>query len=291
MPLSEDTYQMVYESRYAIGLARQEYFAGYLARFDQFLTELHRKHPYGRDKALYEKCSEVACFISGDTQWIPAHPKQSVLYRIANIKKTFFDNDDFRVVVREDAPGISPIRTEADISDLFDQLSFESSPDRNPIRWLNLSDYLEEYKAKRGFTWWTTLALSDAADAIDLLKKAHLIGLLNNWVGEYSLIMKLDLPKETQSIDSPTVWVPSVIDAYLSSIFKAQDQDKRPAHGTAINIKNPAEEGADEYVVRGNILSNIEFIPFRVPKLDWRHKEVEYGLESEDIYRAIIKNH
>lgn len=287
-----DVYHRVYKSRYEIGCNRQEHFTPELRAFNQFLTDLQRMHPYGKDPKLFDKCKSIRSFCNGDQAWIPAHPKQTTLYRIANLKKMFLANDDFIISVRDDAPRIKKIRTEADIPPAFDQLRY--SERHNPERWLRLSDYLSIYEPVRGLSWWTPFPLGEARDPVDLLSRVHRIGLPNDWIGEYSVIMKLDLSSsETPSTspNAPTVWVPSVIDACLSSIFKAQPQKSNPKSGIAINIKDPAKMGEEEYVVRGDILTNVQFRPIQVKKEYWHDSTVSYGNVSESLYQSIIDHH
>lgn len=283
-----DVLCQIYGDRLNIGKQRQRHFARTLDELDLILNQLNRLHPYRRDEELYERFMQVKPFYLPDRRWLPARPPEPVLYHIDNLKKLFLYSK--KNTVRQDG-GFGNVTLYSDIATVFRRIQQMTKDHKGG--WLPLSDLLSHYEPDRGFTWWTTRPFENVTNALELFQQANHMGIPNDWIDQYSVVMRIDWaslsPAHQRNL--PTVWIPSVVDALLSPIFRATIQDQSPNRGEAINLQNPSQPGADEYVIRGNLLPFLQIRLIEAPLLLRKHVTVKMCNVSNKLYQEILKYH
>lgn len=181
-----------------------------------------------------------AQFAAGGTG-LKAHYSGQFLYRISGIRK---------LVNFTQWRSPHPYYTDDDI---WLRLKLRSDVDG----WLPLSEYAEgALTGPRQITWWTD---SDPS-ATDIICAGHLIGLPNDWMAKYSVILRCRINSLT------TFAVPSVIDAFDGEIFHPTLDKRMPNEGVTINLEdlNHLGPGAREFVLGEISVGEVMFQPVLV---------------------------
>lgn len=137
--------------------------------------------------------------------------------------------------------------------------------------WLLLRNYANgKYGGFRNFTWWTSLEL----DPTDIVCKAHKLGVPNQWIPNYAIILRC--PVTHIKIDN-LHHVPTVIDGFHSEIFRPMDFRVSPlTSGRTIDLetKGQLKDGVEEFTLSPVPVSQIEFKPVLINTPDRDHRVV-----------------
>ncbi|MGA8429283.1 MAG: hypothetical protein WB729_05650 [Candidatus Sulfotelmatobacter sp.] len=124
--------------------------------------------------------------------------------------------------------------------------------------WLPLSNYTAGVlRGRRSFTWWTASNLSLGPAILN----GHRIGLPNNWIARYSVILRLDLTAQP-SLGT----VPTVIDGFDSIVFHSLEESSIPGMGKAIDLRHldALRPGSSEFVINDVPIEQLSCIPVEI---------------------------
>lgn len=117
--------------------------------------------------------------------------------------------------------------------------------------WANLSDFAKGHLTGfRGFTWWTSSEFFEQG----VLAAAHRVGLPNDWIPKYALVLRCSFPGQLLA-------TPTCIDGFFSPIFEVASFDGGDVRGFALDIsdRENLRRGAPEYVAGKVPSANVEF--------------------------------
>lgn len=242
----------LYNLRQAASLKRQRRHARALRKLDSVLRKKEREpqkdHPYGSyDRELNDDLMKQPCFAKGSRGFHRNIDEHGFIYRLSGIKELANDKS---------LNWFSHIKADQPARTLFKLISddFEQEGDLLP-----LSRYAEgSLKGYRNITFWTTHQLGSG----DIVGDAHLIGLTNNWLRKWSVILQCrieDLSKEND------VRVPTAIDAYTELVFHPTKDQAKPSCGTTIKLgAHPLAAGTTEFVLRSIEAEKIRMRPILI---------------------------
>jgi hypothetical protein len=214
-------------------------------------------HPYRLELNHYEKFRKRSWFASG-SKGIPAEfPNGKYLYKLmpaiklANYARGWF---------------ATPSRT-PDPSYLIRLLIHDYTIKKD---WLQYSAYASGYfSSPRNITFWTSLEF----DPNDIMTGANKIGLVNNWIVEQMVILRVPVNELKKRHH---VFVPTVLDAFDVEVFHPTEDFANPTSGVTIHLHctDPLTCGVDEYVIEPIPVEPIEFIPLLLDTNDIENKGV-----------------
>jgi hypothetical protein len=200
-------------------------------------------HPYALDEDSIEQLMSVSAFANGGEGSFASGSGREFIYRISGIRKIVKFTDWYR-----------PFRLRND-DDIWNELK----SDFDGHEWLSLDAYARgALSGPRGFTWWTDLDVLST----NIICGAHSMGLPNDWVSKYSLILRFPLA----AISGPEFRVPTVLDAFDSEIFHATMDSDSPPSGLAISLDGagPLSTGVREFILLNVDVKHIEFQPILI---------------------------
>jgi len=231
--------------RQAIALARQSTHASSIGDLQSLLEQLGLKHPYALAIEQIEELMSVPAFAHGGEGSFASVSESEFVYRISGIRKIIGFTDWYR-----------PFRLRND-DDIWNEL--RSAFDGH--EWLRLDAYARgSLSGPRGFTWWTDLDVLST----NIICGAHSMGLPNDWVSKYSLILRCPIA----AIPGRDLRVPTVLDAFDSEIFHATIDAESPTSGIAVSLDgaDPLSTGAHEFVLLDVDVKQIEFQPILIDR-------------------------
>lgn len=253
-PLSiSDLFTRLFKLRQDKGSDRQPTFKTGL---EALATALENEpHPYDLSNAQLKALMKTNAFRYGAAGKEAELTDYQYLYRISTIRKvqSYTTQSDWKSTTprRDDQPWVA-----------FQYWENEFSRSR---RWLRLSDYADGvFASPRGFSFWTNQELP-SGDVEKLLTDVHALGIPNDWLDEYCLLMRLDI----RSLDdSDLARIPTVLDAFDSYIFHATKESENPTCGMAIklDLNHPLGIGHSEFAVRPVATTKIEILPVYIPE-------------------------
>ncbi|HUQ32270.1 MAG TPA: hypothetical protein VM095_09120 [Pyrinomonadaceae bacterium] len=131
--------------------------------------------------------------------------------------------------------------------------------------WLRLSRYARgTFQSPRQFSFWTGYDL-DPHNPHKLLADAHDLGLPNDWLDEYSVILKC----ETASFQGASpARIPTTLDGFDSQIFHPRREIAVPPSGVTIKLSLtiPLNKGYDEFAFGPIDTAAIHLYPVHIPQ-------------------------
>jgi hypothetical protein len=233
----------LHKLRQKLALARQRGHASALGELQSLLAQMGLKHPYALSDQQIDSLMNVPDFASGGAGPFASESDREFVYRISGIRKVVKFTDWFR-----------PFRLRND-DDIWNELK----SDFDAPEWLRLDNYARgALSGPRRFTWWTDLDVLST----NIICGAHSMGLPNDWVSKYSLIMRCPIA----AIPGRDVRVPTVIDAFDSEVFHPTVDANLPTSGIAISLDGagPLSTGAREFVLLDIDVRQIEFQPILI---------------------------
>jgi hypothetical protein len=247
-----ELYKQIYDIRKNCGKQRQQIYFSDFEALDKNLREcLQQTHPY--EISFPQKKSlgtQVQNYGQGG-KGLPAKiPPEGYLYRIAN------PIDVFTNIKAGNFPNAKIPRLAANLWNRLNNLSQDGR------KWLELSEHGDKpYAACSRISWWTHYDLDDSNT--NIIEKANKLGLFENWVDTeiYLLRCKADI-----CVQSSIASVPTIIDAYASSVFYTTENDKNPVEGITINLSQAPdlELGISEVVLKEINLNCLQIKPIRI---------------------------
>jgi hypothetical protein len=186
------------------------------------------------------------CFMRGSRGYPRNISGHEFIYRLSGIKE---------LATNRSINWFSHVKADQPARALFEHVSddFRRTGDLLP-----LSRYAQgSLKGCRNIMFWTTHPLGSG----NIISDAHLIGLTNNWLRKWSVILQCrieDLSKEND------VRVPTAIDAYTELIFHPTEDHAKPSCGTTIRLSEeagPLAEGTTEFVINSIEVEKIRMLP------------------------------
>lgn len=240
-------YESLYSVRQRKGVGRQGRHASALSGLDSELKGAG--HPYVYKRALIKRLMKRTSFNSGSRGYVAKVRSHEYIYRLCGIKQLATGwNIGWDAHVQASQPARELYRLVKE--------DFEIERD-----WIPLSRYGRGVVTNtRLLTFWTTHPLHVG----DIIANAHLIGLTNNWLKRWSVILCCKTKDLTRD-NSPRV--PTVVDAYTSMIFHPTRDHRRPGFGKAIKLglAGPCIVGADEYVLGPIEVEKVSLRPVNIP--------------------------
>ncbi|HVF45195.1 MAG TPA: hypothetical protein VM936_19370 [Pyrinomonadaceae bacterium] len=241
------SYENLYNVRHRKGVGRQRRHASALNGLDSELKGAG--HPYDSKRPLFERLMNRASFYKGSRGYVANVSSYEYLYRLCGIKQLAVGREmgwDAHVEANEPAPALHRLVKE----------DFEDEGD-----WIPLSRYARGVVTnRRTLTFWTSHPLHTG----DIIANAHLIGLTNNWLKRWSVILCCRT-KDLTSVHS--LRVPTVLDAYTSPVFHPTRDVRKPRFGKAIKLglPGPCVVGAEEYVLGPIEAEKVFLRPVHIP--------------------------
>ena len=271
----------LYNLRQTASLKRQRRHSRALRRLDSVLRTKDRKppkdHPYGDyDRGLIGDLMKQPCFAKGSRGYPRNISDHEFIYRLSGIKEVATDRS-----IR----WFSHVKSDQPAQALFELVSddYQRTGDLLP-----LSRYAQgSLSGHRNVTFWTTYPLGSG----NIISDAHLLGLTNNWLRQWSVILQCrveDLSKEND------VRVPTAIDAYTELIFHPTEDHAQPSCGTTIRLSEDASplcEGTTEFVVRSIEVEKIRMLPILIDNASEpcvHSKDPELWAALEAYYSSLI---
>lgn len=232
---------ILHNMRQRIGTNRQPRHDRDLKDLDSELQAMKIQHPYSLNREQIERLMTKDSFRQGG-RGLPAEiPDQGFLYRLCNV----------RSVVRYTTWVSVPTVHDND-EDVWRRLKNDYDSNQE---WLPLNRYAQGVlTGHRGFTWWTNLkALPD-----DVLSGAHTIGMPNDWIPVYAVVLRCPV-----SYLGPFTHVPTVLDGFSSEIFHPTIDNDNPPVGLTISLEHShiLREGSSEFVLGSLEVEPIEMRP------------------------------
>ena len=238
----------IYSLRETVAQRRQQKHSTHLSSLENILTSVLKKdHPY---KLTYQQKLEFCSIPGYQTDAFGAQavvPSQSFLYRMCTIE-TLILNTEW---ITPEAFRLSDEDEWSQINQRQDELG----------DWVPLREFAGgQYKlAPRIFSWWTSMPLHE-----DVVFGAHRIGIVNDWVGEHTLILRCPVDYIT---NNDLAFVPSVIDAYTHPVFHPTNDGGKPVYGITIDLSfypMTLVPGTDEVLLAPISTNYIDIMPIRV---------------------------
>lgn len=262
----------IYQLRSNQGRARQSILTAVYDELDSILKSNAKTHPFTAiDKSVFA-C--VDCYRGDRTfdSFINFNLIEGTqyLYRVDNIDKILGGRDN-----------LNEIKPKAQRKYLSDPAKyFEELRDD---QWHSMDEVLEKYNPWRKLSWWTHSDLASITTSHQMIESAHSCGLPNDWLNSNCFLLRLDIQAaiENESFDC---YLPSIIDAYSSSIFVPKEVGSM---GSAINLTN-FKDGFSEFIVRN--IPNVKCMEFKAIKLDNDYKKkYSYANETQDFYEKVLE--
>jgi hypothetical protein len=252
----------IFKRRLLIDARRQPAWQKVLVALDQWLAHNPPCHPYGRNDYPLCPVSQFADVCKGPPVNLD---RCEFLYRISAIGS----------VIRS-ANSEKPFCTNS--PELNWDILRADQLERNS--WLPLSNYITgALPGRRDFTWWTPFDLA----ALPVLPNAHRIGMPNNWISPYALILRLNV----RGLDIGSFGrVPTVIDGFDSPIFYAT-LEGNASIGMSIDLRIPAslQLGEFELVTDSVSSADVEVLPVHLGE---EHRK-RYPVDEEAIMAPLLK--
>jgi hypothetical protein len=261
----------IHSLRQAAGASRQPAHADALDSLQQVLESFGLEHPYALEREPLEGLMSSEFFARGGERLAAASSGARFLYRLCALRK-----------VVGYADWVTASDKERTVDDLWLTLKLDSDASGG---WIPLSRYARGLlTGPRGFTWWTLLNLFGT----NLICGAHAIGLPNDWLTKYSVILRYPLERAAAG---DSIFIPTVLDAFDGEIFYPTESETKPSAGSAISIEHSAalESGADEFVLVDVDVEAVEFIPVFI---DLRMKESHpVNLDPDPGLRTLLETY
>src|SRR6185295_4016828 len=130
-------------------------------------------------------------------------------------------------------------------------------------KWIPLDKYAQEtYSTPRGFTFWSSQEI-DPSDLSKVISSIHKLGIPNDWLEEYSIVLMCNID---DLASGPCI--PTVLDAFTSHIFHPTRESRAPEFGIAISLSlsKALAKAATEFVLGPVPVSAIKLHPILVPR-------------------------
>jgi hypothetical protein len=253
----------LYKKRLAVGLRRQPSYRNELMGLHASLkairdnvSNLPLSHPFRLKNHQMQELMRNMDYARGG-RGEPANPRScAYLYRITGIRKVV------EHTTWSHLPNRFPNRNHPD-SKIFECIMDEYAIRGN--RWLPLADYAKgNLGAKRKFTWWTNMLISNANVVCD----AHTLGKVNYSIPKYALVLRVSVEAVRRL---GLAYVPTPMDAFTSEIFHPADFGVGPGSpdsGRTIDLekRGPLVQGEEEYALRDVPVQEIEFYPVLIDR-------------------------
>jgi hypothetical protein len=272
-PQISDLFEMLHQLRQDIGARRQPTFANSLSALGQTLYDVDARHPYRLRLQQIQKLMQIDSFRTGATGLSVTLPEQEYLYRISPIQKVLSYTTQWTSPYprKEDQPWVA-----------FQIWKNEINRTRG---WLPLAKYASgSFASPREFSFWTSQELSPA-DMSRLVEDIHALGIPNDWLNEYCVLMRL----RVQSLQSANgLCVPTVLDAFDSPIFHPTRESDNPNGGIAIklDLSSRLSSGYAEFAIGRIDVSAIDIYPVQIPD-----DEVEFIVSTNPVLLVSLKNY
>jgi hypothetical protein len=240
------SYESLYRLRGYLAARRQRRHAKALRGLHAELKSVDHPYTLGRDQ--FKLLMRRSSFRGGSRGYLARPQSHEYIYRLCGVKQLAIGKDirwDAHVVADQPDPELFRL-----VKD-----DFEAEGD-----WIPLSRYAQGFvNGFRRLTFWTTYPLHEG----DIIANAHTIGLTNNWLRRWSVILRCqteDLTRENG------LRVPTVIDAFTEMIFHPTRDQRRPKFGKTIKLGStrPCVVGTEEYVLGPLEVEKISLRPIHI---------------------------
>lgn len=261
-----DQQSELHRLRQTVALVRQNRHASLLAEMQLLLEHLGSTHPYALVREQIEKLMSIPGFAVGGNGSLASRSESEFIYRISGIRKVVSFTDWFWPSKRRNDDDIWN-----ELKSAFDE-----------PEWLSLDAYSRgALSGPRGITWWTDLDVLST----NIICGAHSMGLPNDWVSKYSLILRCP----TAVIPERSFRVPTVLDAFDSEIFHPTTDANSPSSGIAISLDGagPLSTGAHEFVLLDVDVQHIKFQPILID----RRIRSRHSIDLNSSFRPRLKDY
>lgn len=248
----------IHEMRQDRGNKRQPSFGHALMDLD--LAIKPETQPYKISLPIIQNLMKEKWFREGAQGASATLPTSGYIYRICPIAKlTSYTSGWFSSTPRQvdQPPLIYQLWKEK-----IDYLEKNSGGQRV---WLRLRRYARgTFQSPRKFTFWTGHEIAPH-DPVKLLVVAHNLGLPNDWLDEYSVVLKCEA-RLLQ--DNALAHIPTTLDGFDSHIFHPRREVVHPPSGVTImlSLTAPLNRGYDEFAVGPIDTTAIQLYPVRIPQ-------------------------
>jgi len=240
----------IYNSRKDNGQTRQPRHAGALDKLNSILLAAPADQPYRFDgdkteRSVIGEFRNLKAYTDGSAGYVGKITGSDVIYRLSGLTKV------------AKSPGViwrSHIKADAPDPDLYRLIEEDYKRIRD---WVALGRYCTGYVCNdRNFSWWTTFPI----DPLAVNESAHLLGLTNNSLHPYSIVLRCPVASLTRY---NSIRVPTAIDAYRSPVFHTTRDSDKPKSGITVKLSKPGplSEGVDEFVLKSVEVDKIDIMP------------------------------
>lgn len=254
-----DPYKDIYDLRQDCGRRRQPTYGQALDDLDAVIRPA--PHPYDLKLPAIQQLMNNTWFRVGalGLQRPATLPASGYIYRICPIKKlTDYSHNWFSSSPRkDDQPPLIFHLWKKKVEEL------ERKAGGKKV-WLRLRSYARDrFYGPRSFSFWTGHEL-DPYDSAKLLVSAHALGLPNDWIDEYSVVMKCDTSFLQGRAEAK---IPTTLDGFDSHIFHPRRESLVPPSGITIELSltAPLHRGQDEFAIGPVETAAIQMYPVQIP--------------------------
>jgi hypothetical protein len=253
----------LYKKRIEIGDARQSRHSAKFRMLQEATTLVNAPYPYELPRPLFR-----ALYATGALSTTPEghsiKPSTEFLYRLTAT-----------AILVHFTQWIGPPSGRWPMRRVHAHLLYEA----RRAAWLPLSDFCRgEVAGPRGFTWWSSLSLYTT----EYPRAASRAGIPKDKLPAFPVLLRI---RADQVEEANPLCVPTVIDAFDSSVFNPIADDPVPMAGETISLEGATlARGCDEYVIAAIPVARVEMLPLRR-----RHLPDKIGLETGSaLWRNLI---
>jgi hypothetical protein len=235
---------LLYDLRYNAGQRRQPRHASALRGLNGIIVGAKKGHSFNYDRVVNANLMRRTSYSGGGRGYVRKLHGDDFIYRLAGIKELANDKT---------ISWVSHIKAAQPPRALFGLVNGDYKRSRD---WIPLRRYaVGELSGYRNITFWTAHELVPT----NIVTDAHLLGLTNNGLKEWSVIIRCRV-KDLAASNS--VRIPTVLDAFTELVFYPTNDSAKSSSGITISLSTtgPLARGVMEFVLD----------PIRVEKLQIR---------------------
>jgi hypothetical protein len=272
------TLTSIYNLRLEAGQKQQPRHASALRGLDLILKRTGTEHPYGEfNRELNAKLVNKTSYVGGSRGYLRTLHGEDFIYRLSGIKELAEDKT---------IEWTSHIKADQPASELFRLVRDDF---RRVKDWIPLSRYAQgRLTGYRNITFWTTHQIQPER----IIDDAHLIGITNNWLRQWSVIIRCKVADLTKNNNTR---VPTALDAYTELIFHPTKDKDSPSSGITIKLNSDLllTQGTKEFVLGHVEAEKIQLIPCYITNKSEpciHSKDTELWDSLEDYYTTLCED-